>query len=179
MGNLLAWLDKNGILLCNANPELPALEDIGCTWQDAMKLIDERRLFYCKTYKKRTTYLSVEAYYLLKALRPQKAMPASSQELYRLLTENPGADSAFLKSACGMESKEYRIGLDFLLQNLFVTALKSGRTLNENWSELLYVTAEEWERLAPAKPATDSAKARLWSLVGNVMTERQFMALLR
>ena len=58
MGRLLEYLENYGILLCNTNPELPALEDIGCTWGDVTALIDRQELFYCKAFKKRTTYLS-------------------------------------------------------------------------------------------------------------------------
>ena len=34
MNPLLNYLEHNGILLCNQNPFLPALEDIGCSWND-------------------------------------------------------------------------------------------------------------------------------------------------
>ncbi len=69
--------------------------------------------------------------------------------------------------------------MDFLLQNLYVTAIASGRELNENWSELLYCTAGEWERLAPAIVPAEDPKGRLWELVGGVMTEKQFKSLIR
>lgn len=66
MNHLLNYLEHNGILLCNQNPFLPALEDIGCSWNDVVELIDNHQLFYCKVFQKRTTYLSAECYYLLK-----------------------------------------------------------------------------------------------------------------
>lgn len=69
MSRLLSYLQINGILLCNANPYLPALEDIRCSWNDMTELIDSHQLFYCKAFRKRTTYLSAEVYYLLKAVR--------------------------------------------------------------------------------------------------------------
>ena len=79
MNPLQSYLGDNGILLCNRNPDLPALEDVGCTWQDVTELIDRHELFYSKAFRKRTTYLSPEAYYLLKAAKPQKPLipPAS------------------------------------------------------------------------------------------------------
>lgn len=180
MADMLDWLNKNGILLCNRNPELPALEDIGCTWQDAMGLIDRHLAFYSKAYKNRTAYLSVKAYYLLKALRRQNTIPALTRELYELIADNPRADAAFLKSACSMEGRKFRAGLDFLLQNLYITAAKSGRALNENWSELLYCTAQEWEKTAPGTEApAQEPRKRLWELTCGIMTEKQFKSLLR
>ena len=44
MNPLLRYLDRNGILLCNTNPELPALEDVGCSWSDVTELIDRQEL---------------------------------------------------------------------------------------------------------------------------------------
>lgn len=52
------YIDYAGILTCNVNPYLPSLSDIGCDWSDAVALIDSHDLFYCKAYRKRTTYLS-------------------------------------------------------------------------------------------------------------------------
>lgn len=179
MGDLKGWMEQHGILLCNTSPELPALEDIGCTWQDAMALVDAHQIFYSKAYKKRTAYLSREAYFLLKALRPRKPLEGTAQALYRLLEENPGADAKFLKSACGLEAKAYRAGFDFLLQNLYATALESGRTLNENWSELRYCAAPQWERLTGQPPPAGDPRERLWRLVGGIMSERQFQTLVR
>ena len=69
MNQLLCYLEKHGILLCNQNPLLPSLEDIGCSWSDVVELIDNHQLFYCKVFQKRTTYLSAEAYYRLKQVR--------------------------------------------------------------------------------------------------------------
>ena len=89
MSRMLDWLEKNGVLLCNQNPELPALEDLGCTWREAMELVDAHQVFYCKAYKKRTTYLSQEAYYLLKAVKPSRPPPPSAQALLGVLAENP------------------------------------------------------------------------------------------
>lgn len=142
-----------------------------------MALIDGRRLFYSKAYRKRTTYLSPRAYALLKAVRTPKPMPKEAQGVYRVLAENPGADAAFLKAACELGAKEYRAGMDFLLGNLQATAVCSGRALSENGSEWLYGTAEEWERLAKAGPQEENAEEALWQLVCHVMTEKQFQVL--
>ena len=84
MNQLLCYLEKHGILLCNQNPLLPALEDIGCSWNDVVELIDSHQLFYCKAFQKRTTYLSAQVYYLLKAVRPAKPLPPAAGQLYAL-----------------------------------------------------------------------------------------------
>ena len=178
------WLEKNGILLCNQNPWLPALEDIGCTWQDAMELIDEHRIFYSKSFKKRTAYLSPQAYWLLKSLRGQKPgaekpLPASAGAVCALLGECPGADAALLKSLWQGPAKEFRTGLNFLLENLLATASGSSRRLGENWSELRYTLAEDWETLCPGTPGTERPQERLWALTGGIMTEKQFAAWIR
>lgn len=157
--NLLSeYLQVNGILLCNANPDLPALENIGCSWQDVVGLIQTYQLFYSKVLKKRTTYLSLEAYYLLKSIKRPKALMEPANRIYSILEENPVSDTAFLKQAAGLSSKEYQQGFDFLLQNLYVTALQNGTQYVYNCS---------------------CARERLWAIVSDTMSEKQFQSLIR
>lgn len=73
--SLLDYLNYAGILTCNENQYLPCISDIGCGMQDVSDLIDSYDLFYCKAYRKRTTYLSREAYFLLKQCLRIKLYP--------------------------------------------------------------------------------------------------------
>ncbi len=177
MGRLLEYLENYGILLCNTNPELPALEDIGCTWGDVTALIDRQELFYCKAFKKRTTYLSREAYHLLKKIRQKKQLTPAAQKIYSILEDGAAAETDFLKAVSSLDAKSYREGFDFLLQNLYVTALHNGKPLNENWSAFLYGTSEEWEKRIPAPAPIENASERLWEILSQTMTERQFRSL--
>lgn len=177
MNPLLRYLDRNGILLCNANPELPALEDVGCSWSDVAELIDRQELFYCKAFKKRTTYLSTEAYYLLKEVRRKKPLTPAAQKIQAILGDGAAVDAACLKAVSGLDAKEFREGLDLLLQNLYITALYNGKPRNENWSAFLYGTAEEWEKRVPAPAPVENPGERLWEILGQTMTERQFKSL--
>ena len=179
MNLLLKYLQKYGILLCNTNPDLPALEDIGCTWADVTALIDRQALFYCKAFKKRTTYLSKEIYYLLKEVRQKKPLTPSAQKIYAILESGAEAETGFLKAVSGLDGKAYREGFDFLLQNMYVTALRNGKPLNESWSTFLYAAAAEWEKRAPGPPPAENAEARLWEILSRTMTERQFRSLAR
>ena len=179
MNPLQNYLETNGILLCNRNPDLPALEDVGCTWQDVTELIDQRRLFYSKVFRKRTTYLSPEAYYLLKAAKPQKPLIPPAEHILSLLGNGSIAETAFLKQVCGLSSREYRDGFDFLLQNLYITAMANGAVLNESWSTFRYGTAQAWEALSPPPPQCGDPKARLWELLRPTVPERCFRSLIR
>ena len=105
MNPLLRYLDRNGILLCNTNPELPALEDVGCSWSDVTELIDRQELFYCKAFKKRTTYLSAKAYYLLKEIRRKKPLTPAAQKIHDILEDGAAVDTAFLKAVSGLDAK--------------------------------------------------------------------------
>ncbi len=178
MNPLLRYLDRNGILLCNANPELPALEDVGCSWSDVTELIDRQELFYCKAFKKRTTYLSAKAYYLLKEIRWKKPLTPAAQKIHDILEDGAAVDTAFLKAVSGLDAKGFREGFDLLLQNLYITALYNGKPLNENWSAFLYGTAEEWEERVPAPAPVENPGERLWEILGQTMTERQFKSLI-
>ena len=174
MNRLLDYLETNGILLCNANPYLPALEDVGCAWQDVTELIDNHLLFYSKAYQKRTAYLSREVYYLLKAVKPQKPLIPAAETLYDLLKQVPMAEASFLKRVSALTAKEYSHGFDFLLQNLYITAVKNGTALNENWSTFYYGTSAEWEKSSTNIYSCSDPAARLWEILSHTMTEKQF-----
>lgn len=178
MNPLAAYLEQNGLLLCNVNPELPALEDIGATWQDVTALIDAHAVFTCKAYRGRTTYLSPEVYGLLRALKPRKPLPEAAARIYSLLEGN-AADTALLKRLSGLPAKEYQRGFQFLLQNLWITAVENGSPLNDNWSSFLYGTAADWAQAACLPPLPPAPLDRLTEILSRTMTDRQIQALLR
>lgn len=69
MGNaaqLLAYIDRYGMVGCNPCPYLRSIDEVGGSWQAAMELIETKKLFYTKVFRHRTVYLSVELYGLLK-----------------------------------------------------------------------------------------------------------------
>ena len=179
MNRLLDYLETNGILLCNANPYLPSLEDVGCAWQDVTELIDNHLLFYSKTFQKRTTYLSPEVYYLLKAAKPQKPLTPAAETLYTLLEQASMAETSFLKRVSTLSAKEYNQGFDFLLQNLYITAVKNGTAMNENWSTFYYGTAKEWEKNSTNIYICSDPAARLWEILSHAMTEKQFSTFIK
>lgn len=179
MNQLLCYLEKHGILLCNQNPLLPALEDIGCSWNDVVELIDSHQLFYCKAFQKRTTYLSAQVYYLLKAVRPAKPLPPAAGQLYALMADKPPVDTSFLKEVSHLSPKSYQQGFDFLLQNLYVTALANGKQLTSNWSTFRYGTADAWETATPNRWSCDNACERLWEILSSTMPEKLFRSLIR
>lgn len=123
--------------------------------------------------------MSKEAYYLLKSLKKPKPLPPSAEAIYRLLEGNSPAEATFLKQVSLLPSKEYSKGFDFLLQNLYITALQNGTVLNNNWSTFLYGTAEAWEQFAPNHWDCSVPQERLWEIVSPVISERNFKTLIK
>lgn len=169
--DLLAYLERYGVVACNTNAYLPALEDVGCTWLDAVALIDRQQAFLCKAFRKRTVYLSREAYYLLKCCRARPPLPDGASRLYALLSGSSPMDTRMLKSASALPEKDYARAFSFLLENLYVTALHNGKPLNPNWSTLLYGTAEAWEEMAPDVCSPADARAELTRLLSQSLSE--------
>ena len=58
VANLRTYLRTSGIFSLNNNPWLPSLDDIGCRWEDMVDLVNNRELFFCKLYRKRSVYLT-------------------------------------------------------------------------------------------------------------------------
>lgn len=172
-GKLREYLACFGILSCNVNPYLPSLSDIGCGWEDVTALVDMRELFFCRVWRSRTTYLSREAYYLLKACRAHRPLIPEVQRLLELLGGGPPLGTDELKRLSGLDGKAYAKGFQLLLEDLRATALENGRPLNPSWSTFLYGTAEAWE--APV----EQARERLWAPLGRTMPEKELVRLLR
>lgn len=178
MNRLAAYLDQYGLLLCNVNPDLPALDDIGADWQDVTALMDAHGLFYSKVFRGRTTYTSPEVYYLLKQLKPKKPLTDAAARIYDVLAENP-TDMTFLKQLSGLPPREFQRGFQFLLQNLAITAVQNGTPLQDNWSTFVYGTASTWEKYTPHAISWDAPRDRLWEILSQTMTDRQIQSLLR
>lgn len=178
MKKLYEYLQENGILLCNMNPYLPSLETIGCSWVDVTEEIDNHRLFYSKVYKKRTTYLSVEAYYLLKTIRKKKTLTESAKKIYNCLINNPFLETKELKMISSLPTKEYSKGFDFLLQNMYITAMQNGKELNSRWSTFFYGTPSNWEKYNKDIYNKTIAEERLWELFGKNMKKNDFKAII-
>ena len=115
----------------------------------------------------------------IKGSPAEKPLTPPAQRIYAILENGAEAETGFLKAVSGLDGKAYREGFDFLLQNMYVTALRNGKPLNESWSTFLYAAAAEWEKRAPGPPPAENAEARLWEILSRTMTERQFRSLAR
>lgn len=174
---LLEWLNMNGILLCNESDELPSLCSLGYGMEDIVSLIERKEAFYCKAYKKRSTFFSVRTYQLLAHCRPQKSPPEEARRVLLAMKDKELVDKEELKASLGMNKKQFDRAFDFLLEHLYITAI-GGRKINPNWYGYLYCTAEVWKRGVKGLHISDYRTA-LWELVGQSMGEPAFMALIK
>ena len=171
--SLLGYLAFAGIVLCNQNPYLPGLDDIGCTWADTVALIGRRQLFYCKAFHGRTTYLSVRAYFLLKRCKERKPLTPNAAQIHELIGQLGIVDMDMLKQVTGLSSKAVNDAIGLLLASLYITAYENGRTISENWSTFRYATAERWEAEAEAPPIGEHPEAELRELLSATMAEKE------
>ncbi len=168
------YLDYAGILTCNVNPYLPSLSDIGCDWSDAVALIDSHDLFYCKAYRKRTTYLSRHVYFLLNQCLNKKPLNSDAAIVYDILKQAGPLQTAELKLLARMESSSFSKATSFLLENMYITAYKNGEFLNSNWSTLTYSTAEDWEKCIEFPYIESNALEELKMILTRTMKEKEF-----
>lgn len=171
---LLDYINTHGILLCNVNQDLPSLVSLGYNWENITSLIDSHEVFYCKTYKKRSTYLSKEVYLLLRKCKPQKELDANSQLIYNLLKELDTSEKEDLKKKSELETKSFDKAFDFLLENLYITAFINGKYLNPNWSTFVYSTAKRWEKEVTKLHFQGDPKKRLEEILLKEMNEKDF-----
>ncbi len=173
------YLSFAGILACNVNPYLPSLSDIGCTWQDMTELMNEQGLFYSKAYRGRTTLFSTEVYFLIKACRREKPLSEVGARLLEIVYRLEPAESETFRNVSMLECAAFSKAMDTLLANMHVTALKTGRAINPNWSTFMYGTAKTWEKYVK-KPAFSNEPANeLKRILLRTMPQDEFMRFCR
>lgn len=175
---LLEYIEGCGILLCNVNEELPSLCGLGYSMENIIGLIELHQVFYCKAYKKRSTYLSVGAYQLLARCKATKELYPEAAVIYHEMKKQDCIDKDELKQKLGMDKKSYDKAFDFLLENLYITAY-AGKRINDNWYSYLYCTTERWSKEVAGLHYHGNASEALWKLVGQNMSEQQYEVLLK
>jgi hypothetical protein len=177
--SILNYLNTYGLLLCNQNKYLPSLSDVGGDWDSIVSLIEEREVFYCKVYKKRTSYLSRELYFLLKRYKQSiLAIPAISMDIYNFLYDNGPADTETIKSILMLSKKSFDDAFDILLERMLVTATKRGKTLGKTWATFVWGTYVDWEKGAlPISTDIDDYN-RLFRILNSNLTEKEILKII-
>lgn len=173
---LSEYMDMNGILLCNENKELPSLCGLGYNMENIIGLIELHQVFYCKVYKKRSTYLSVKAYKLLSRCKIVKDFPSEAEVIYNEIKKYDFVDKDDLKQALNMEKKTFDRAFDFLLENLLITAW-CGKKINSSWYSYLYCTSDQWEKQVQGLHFNGNPKEELWRIFNGHMSEKDFNTL--
>jgi len=171
---LKEYLAFAGIVCCNINPHLPALSDIGCKWQDMTQLMDEQGLFYCKAYRGRAVYLSIQVYFYIKALSKDIQLNEDCNRLLDVLRVIEPADADSIRKAALMDGRQFNKALHVLLVCRRITALKTGRIINPNWSTFAYCLADTWEKHIKAPEIPADPKSALQSILMRTMREEEY-----
>ncbi len=175
---LYDYIERNGILLCNANENLPSLCSLGYEMENIIGLIELHKVFYCKAYKKRSTYLSVKAYQLLKRCRSAKELTPEAKDIYQAMNKFEYVDRDEFRQSFSMDKKTFDKAFDLLLENLYITAF-AGKRLNSSWYTYLYCSAQRFEKEISGLHYNGDPREALRTLVGRNMSERDFINLIK
>jgi hypothetical protein len=181
VSSLRAYFLRNHILLCNDNAFLPSLNDAGGDWNAVVYLIETREAVYSKAYRKRTTYLSLALYTMLKPYKQRfNKLSAESRRIYDFLSSCGPQSTSAIKDALMLSSKSFSAAFDPLLSELLVTAMERDRTMNETWSSFLWGTCSQWEAtLKHPLPMAEPSEANLLALLSHLMPPKEIAALMK
>lgn len=143
--------------------------------ENMITLIEQKKVFYCKAYKKRSTYLSVMAYQYLNRCLSKKPLTVDAKKILDAMKGKSFVDKDELHIALAMEKKSFDRAFDFLLENLYVTAV-GGKKLNPNWYAYLYCTAEIWKHGVEGLHFNGDSRNALWKIVSKEMSGKDFKA---
>ena len=132
---------------------------------------------YCKAFGKKAVYLSVRVYQLLKRCKRVRPLTEEAAQILDAMKSRACVDKNELKKELAIDTKIYNKALDFLLENLYITAC-AGKKLNASWYSYLYCTAEQFEKKIEGLHFNGDAKAELKKIVGKRMDEKSMKALL-
>jgi hypothetical protein len=179
---LLNYLNEFGLLCCNKNAYIKSIEDIGCTWQDMIYLINTHQIFYCKIYRHKTVYLSQELYFLLKTIQENAFMSSNAERIYRILENNPPQSTEMFKAVSGLTKKEFNAAQLELLEKLLITAISSYKSINVNWSSFLYGTSIQWEEsgeFLQVEYSKDDARSKAINILEKTLRESDIAKILK
>lgn len=79
----------------------------------------------------------------------------------------------------GLSAKTFASAFTFLLENMYVTAFKNGRTLNANWSTFVYSTSAFWEQNIEKIETEEQPYELLKEILTRTVSDRQFLQIVR
>lgn len=78
-----------------------------------------------------------------------------------------------------MDQRTLLTAMDFLLEELYITAIGNGHWLNPNWSTYRYGTAEARENASSSQPEEADPKETLMEFLSWSMPEEEIRRLIR
>ncbi len=175
---LEAVINQHGILLCNENKDIPSLSSLGYTMPDIITLIEQKKVFYCKLYMKKSTYLSVDTYLHFKRILKSNSLQDSEKMILDFMKNKECVDKNDIKTSLSIEKKEFDKAFDSLLAQCLITAI-GGKQINPNWFEYLYCTSEMWKKGVEGLHTKANSKDILWNRFKAFMSEKQFEKMIK
>jgi hypothetical protein len=144
--NILSYINSFGILLCNNNKYLPSIFDVGGSWNAVVNLIEKKEIYYCKVFRKRTTYLSKDLYRMLKPFKQDiTILPEKSLMIYNFLNKYGISNTKTMREILGLSTATFNLYFSPLLREMLVTAIDRDKTMNVSWSSFNWGIYSEWE----------------------------------
>lgn len=122
------YIDSHGILLCNENKDLPSLYGLRYNIENIIALIEQKKVFYCKAYKKRSTYLSIQAYQHLDRCLSKKPLTVDAKNIFDAMKSKPIVDKDELRITLAMDKKRLIVLSTFCLK-IYISLLSVVKNL--------------------------------------------------
>ena len=106
-------------------------------------------------------------------------MTGDAAAICAILEQAGPMETEELRRLSGLPTPRYVKAFDLLLENLYVTALRNGHYISENWSGLFYCTAGAWEACVPPPELPGDPEAALYAILGRTLPGAEVARLLR
>jgi hypothetical protein len=137
-------LDEYGFIMLNQHNCLPSVCATGETWAGFMEMIERRQVFLTNLVEKKTTLLSPALYAAIFKKQKQAAIDSDMAAIYTFVAKNQPVSSEHIRLSLQQEKKETDKLVKKLEAHLYITVLKEGKRLNQNWGTYRWGTSDQW-----------------------------------
>lgn len=171
------YLDEMSMFLCNDYGKLLSFSQLGGDWDSLMTLIEERKVFYCRLYKNRVTYISDRLYWSIKPYKQRlEKVSEKSRDIFFFLDEFGEATTSEIKNVLTLSNKDFSKHANELVKELLITATTRDKKINNNWSSFYWGTYKLWEKTSVKyKPCCMEA----YKLLGHIFNQNEIKNMLK
>ncbi|SCZ05846.1 AlkZ-related protein [Alkaliphilus peptidifermentans] len=171
-------LNNNGFIMLNENQKYPSICEYGGGWQEAIYLINTRKVFLTKLIEDKSTFISPKLYYAIRACQGLSKMKDNERYVYEFIQLNEPVDMKFIRLGLPIEVTELKKAMKTLQNKLMITAIGEAKSISNNWGVYLWGTSETWERESKGEYIFENPQEIIVEMLAEKISDNKLKAII-